>query len=39
MNVLVLFDIISNFHADLRCFVNVKKVSSAARIKVSMILS
>ena len=30
MNVLVLFDIISNFHADLRCFGGVKKVSSVA---------
>ncbi len=30
MNVLVLFDIISNFHADLRCFGYVKKVSSVA---------
>ena len=30
MNVLVLFDIISNFHAYLRCFADVKKVSSVA---------
>ena len=30
MNVLVLFDIISNFHADVRCFADVKQVASIA---------